>query len=89
VAAIPDCLIMTSANPLHATQFEPEVLQMVRRLADKLDSAVDPKGDDRTVVSEALIRLALAVYVNTQGAAETRDRLMTLALTLSPPATVH
>ena len=80
---------MTSADTLHATQFEPEVLQMVRRLADKLDSAVDPRGDDRAVVSEALIRLALAVYVTTQGAAETRERLMTLALTLSPLATVH
>lgn len=86
---IPDCINMNSADRLHATQFEPEVLQMVRRLANKLDAAVDPSGDDRAVVSEALIRLALAVYVNTQGAAETRERLMMLALTLSPPATVH
>lgn len=71
------------------TAFEPEVLQMVRRLADRLDGAVDPRGDDRTIVSEALIRLALAVYVNTQGAAETRERLLGFALTLTTPERVH
>lgn len=80
---------MSYAPDASVTPFEPDVLQMVRRLASRLDEAVDPQGDDRTVVSEALIRLALAVYINTQGAAETRERLMSLALTLSTPATVH
>jgi hypothetical protein len=69
--------------------FEPEVLEMIRRLADHLDQAVDPKGDSKMVVSEALMRLALAVYVDAQGAGETRDRLLTLALTLAVPASIH
>jgi hypothetical protein len=35
------------------------------------------------------LRLALAVYINTQGTAETRERLMGFALTLSNAATIH
>lgn len=80
---------MTHEPERSAAPLEPEVLLMVRRLADRLDEAVDPQGDNRNVVSEALIRLALAVYINTQGAAETRERLMGFALTLSNPATIH
>jgi hypothetical protein len=80
---------MTYEPDLGASPLEPEVMQMVRHLADRLDQAVDPQGDNRKVVSEALIRLALAVYINTQGAAETRERLMGFALTLSNPATIH
>jgi hypothetical protein len=55
-----------------------KVAQVVRRLANQLDQAVDPRPDDHAVVSEALIRLALAMYVTRQGAEKTRDRLMTL-----------
>jgi hypothetical protein len=80
---------MTQQPEHGAAPLEPEVLQMVRRLADRLDQVVDASGDNSAVVSEALMRLALAVYINTQGTAETRERLMGFALTLSNAATIH
>jgi hypothetical protein len=80
---------MTHEMNLDPSVMEPEVDQMVRRMADRLDGALDPAGESRVVVSEALMRLALAVYVNTQGAGQTRERLLTLALVLDAPAKIH
>jgi hypothetical protein len=76
-------------DPARVASPEPEVLDMIRRLADRLDGAVDPRGDSKDIVSEALIRLALAVHIDAQGAGPTRDRLLTLVLTLTAPKLVH
>jgi hypothetical protein len=69
--------------------FEPQVEQLVRRMADRLDGALDPNGESKAIVAEALMRLAMAVYINSQGAEHTRDRLLAFALLLDTPSAVH
>jgi hypothetical protein len=69
--------------------FEPEVLEMVRRLAAQLDNAIDADGDSRLVVAEALMRLSLGVYLYTAGPEATRDRLLAMAMRAQPDTVVH
>lgn len=69
-----------------ASAFEPQVDQLVRRMADRLDGALDPRGESKAIVSEALLRLAMAVYISAQGELHTRERLMAFALLLDDPA---
>ena len=72
-----------------ASAFEPQVDQLVRRMADRLDGALDPRGESKAIVSEELIRLAMAVYLSAQGAEHTRERLLAFALLLDAPGAVH
>ncbi len=69
--------------------FEPDVLEMVRRLAAQLDNAIDAEGDSRLVVAEALMRLSLGVYLYTAGPEATRDRLLAMAMRAQPDTVVH
>jgi hypothetical protein len=78
-----------SEAPGEALAFEPMVDQMVRRMADRLDGALDPRGESKIVVAEALMRLAMAVYISAQGPTQTRERLLTLAMALDVPGAVH
>jgi hypothetical protein len=64
--------------------FEPEVLAMVRKLAAALDDAIDPQGDSRVIVAEALMRLAMGVHLYAVGAEATRDRALAMALGAHP-----
>jgi hypothetical protein len=77
------------ADDLEPDMFEPEVHEMVRRLAAQLDDAIDADGDSRLVVAEALMRLSLGVYLYTAGPEATRDRLLAMALRAHPSDVVH
>ena len=72
-----------------ASGFEPQVDQLVRRMADRLDGALDPRGESKAIVSEALLRLAMAVYLSAQGQQHTRERLLAFALLLDASDSVH
>ena len=77
------------ADDLALDTFEPEVHEMVRRLAAQLDDAIDAEGDSRLVVAEALMRLSVGVHLYTTGAEATRDRLIAMALRAHPSDVVH
>jgi hypothetical protein len=82
----PDALDFDLQGP---DTFEPDVNEMVRRLAASLDEAIDPDGDARAVVAEALMRLALGVHLYAHGAAATRDKLLNMALRAHPAEVAH
>ncbi len=80
---------MAQDHPSEASAFEPQVDQLVRRMADRLDGALDPRGESKAIVAEALLRLAMAVYISAHGQQHTRERLMAVALLLDAPDAVH
>ena len=89
--------MQTTAHPLDEYErdegvddlLELDVLEMVRRLAAALDTAIDPAGDSRAIVAEALMRLAMGVHVYAAGPEATRDRALAMAMHTHPRKQIH
>jgi len=76
-------------EPTHQIMLENEIHAMVCRLAAALDEVIDSNGDSRSVVAEALMRLAMGVHLYAAGPAATRDRALAMALRTHPPDRTH